>query len=103
MTQSHPSLPLQRINECLCLLFNSALVTCWFQFLRDYLEKIMVRVLALTFLHFELIGVYDWWLGGASDAGAIYHSTIAAFEQGNTFSLQKNTQKYIFYTDNWAI
>ena len=63
----------------------------------------MARDLVLTFLRFELSGVYDWWLGSASDAGAIYRSTIAAFEQGNTFSLQKNTQKYIFYTDNWAI
>ena len=52
MAQSHPSLPLQRINECLCLLFNSALVTCWFQFLRDYLDKIMVKILFLTFRQF---------------------------------------------------
>ena len=100
MTQSHPSLPLQRINECLCLLFYSALVTCWFQLARDYLDKIMVKILFLTFC--QSWTFWRLWLVARRCQWcwcAIQCSTISAFKQGNTFSLlQKNTQKYIYFT-----
>ena len=51
------------------------------------------------FVSFEHIGVYDWWPGGASDAGAIHQETISAFKQGNSFALlqKKYTKIYILH------
>ena len=57
----------------------------------------IVFVTILSVLNILTIYDYDWWPIGASDTGAIYIQTIAAFDCSNTFSLlQKNTQKYIF-------
>ena len=75
----------------------------------DILVPILARLLgqnhgedSISDIHlvsFEHIGVYDWWPGGASDAGAIHHFSISAFKQGNSFALlqKKYTKIYILH------